>query len=547
MRYILNPYIALRSWMLVPYAYYIKGERNAKGLTAEEFAFLTECDGRSELPDEAESPLARKFLADGFIRKAENGDVLSDWSRPRLCPNRYFPAMNWMITGKCNYNCIHCFNAADNAPLMSEWSMDEADRLLDQARDCGINAFTITGGEPMLHKSFFEILEGIYARGMYVEELNTNGYFIDRQALDRMKDIGCVPLMKISFDGLGYHDWMRAHQGAEETALRAIRLCVENDFPVKVQTNMNRRNRDSMLKTAERLDAMGVAEMRIIRTTEAPRWVQNAGDACLTFEEYYDEALLLWQKYAQGEHTMDLTIWQFGTLYPRSGFYTLTAVNSCAGEYRSSAPVCKGNRGMVAVAANGNVFPCHQMSGYYEQHGDILGNAKREPLSQLLSGGPYLDEVCTTLGTLREKNTKCAGCAYFELCNGGCRAVALALTGDKLGVDPSKCLFWEQGYHKKIEALLPQYHTVYTGSNRISAAVCCLLSSERFNMRLFPLSRCCGGDTRSLASSFVTSRQSGSGRKEKVKSKAATRMTRTPLRSVCSRSTVRPAAVGLMG
>ena len=463
MCYILNPNIALRSWMFVPYAYYIKGERNAKGLTAEEFAFLTECDGRSELPDEAESPLARKFLADGFIRRAESSDVLSDWSRPRLCPNRYFPAMNWMITGKCNYNCIHCFNAADNAPLMSEWSMDEADRLLDQARDCGINAFTITGGEPMLHKSFFEILEGIYARGMYVEELNTNGYFIDRQALDRMKAIGCVPLMKISFDGLGYHDWMRAHQGAEETALRAIRLCVENGFPVKVQTNMNRRNRDSMLKTAERLDAMGVAEMRIIRTTEAPRWVQNAGDACLTFEEYYDEALLLWEKYAQGEHTMDLTIWQFGALYPRSSFYTLTAVNSCAGEYRSSAPVCKGNRGMVAVAANGNVFPCHQMSGYYEQHGDILGNAKREPLSQLLSGGPYLDEVCTTLGTLREKNTKCASCAYFELCNGGCRAVALALTGDKLGVDPSKCLFWERGYHKKVEALLPQYHTVYTG------------------------------------------------------------------------------------
>ncbi|MFQ9770846.1 MAG: SPASM domain-containing protein [Oscillospiraceae bacterium] len=61
------------------------------------------------------------------------------------------------------------------------------------------------------------------------------------------------------------------------------------------------------------------------------------------------------------------------------------------------------------------------------------------------------------------ENTKCASCAYFELCNGGCRAVALALTGDKLGVDPSKCLFWERGYHKKIEALLPQYHTVYTG------------------------------------------------------------------------------------
>ena len=232
MRYILNPYIALRSWTLVPYAYYIRGERNAKGLTAEEFAFLTECDGRNELPDRRKARWPTNSWQKGFIQKAENGDVLSDWSRPRLFENRYFPAMNWMITGKCNYNCIHCFNAADNAPLMSEWSMDEADRLLDQARDCGINAFTITGGEPMLHKSFFrDSRGGIYARGMYVEELNTNGYFIDRQALDRMKAIGCVPLMKISFDGLGYHDWMRAHQGAEETTLRAIRLCVENGFP----------------------------------------------------------------------------------------------------------------------------------------------------------------------------------------------------------------------------------------------------------------------------------------------------------------------------
>ena len=135
--------------------------------------------------------------------------------------------------------------------------------------------------------------------------------------------------------------------------------------------------------------------------------------------------------------------------------------------------MCKGNRGMVAVAANGNVSPCHQMSGYYEQHGDILGNAKREPLSQLLSGGPYLDEVCTTLGTLREKNTKCAGCAYFELLQRRLprgwrwrlRATSWA------SIRPNVCS-GERGYHKKIEALLPQYHTVYTGGYERRAKGC---------------------------------------------------------------------------
>ena len=96
---------------------------------------------------------------------------------------------------------------------------------------------------------------------------------------------------------------------------------------------------------------------------------------------------------------------------------------------------------------------------YYEQHGDILGNLKETPLRTLLSGGKYLDEVCTTLGVLRDKNEKCGKCRYFELCNGGCRAVALAITGNKLGIDPSKCLFWENGYVEKISAALPGYST----------------------------------------------------------------------------------------
>lgn len=228
-----------------------------------------------------------------------------------------------------------------------------------------------------------------------------------------------------------------------------------DDTPVQLDENF-----DSYLIHLIGLSEGDWVSMRIIRTTEAPRWVQNVGDACLTLEEYFNESLFLWQKYAQGDHNMKLTVWQFGTLYPKSKFYTLTAVNSCTGEYRDSAPVCKGNRGMVAVAANGNVFPCHQMSGYYEQHGDTLGNVKQIPLSQLLSGGKYIDEVCTTLGTLREKNEKCGKCEYFEHCNGGCRAIALALTGDKLGIDPSKCLFWGNGYDKKISEHLSGYSTV---------------------------------------------------------------------------------------
>lgn len=457
-KYILYPDIALRSWRLVPYAYYIRGERNARGLKKEEFEFLSGCDGVTV--QDGASPLARKFLACGMIRAAKEGEELSDWQKPRVCDNRYFPALNWMLTGRCNYNCLHCFNAADNAPLMSEFSIEEAKKLLDEAAACGINAFTLTGGEPMLHKHFFEIISGIYARGMYVEELNTNGFFINDEALDRFRSIGCDPLIKISFDGVGHHDWLRNRNGAEADALRAIRLCKEHGFRVKVQTNVHRKNVSSMLETARLMDGIGVEEMRIIRTTEVPRWNRNAAGATLELTEYYDRMLEFVGDYIREEHRMNIDIWQFLTLFPKNRAWRARPVECGSGEYRDSIPVCRGNRGMVAVAANGNVFPCMQMSGYYEARGDVLGNVKADGLQPLLREGKYLSEVCMTLGDLKSKNETCADCKYFRHCAGGCRAIGLTLTGDKCGSDLAKCLYFNKGYYEKTAALLDGWRNV---------------------------------------------------------------------------------------
>ncbi len=458
MSYILNPNIALRSWRLVPYAYYIKGVRDARGLKKDEFELLLKCDGKTELDDN--SPLVRKFSEYGTIAPARNGDELSEWQKHLDCDNRYFPAMEYAITGKCNYNCLHCFNAADNSPLMSEWTLGEAKAMLEQAQKCGVNAITLTGGEPMLHKNFFEIIEEIYKRGMYVAEINTNGHFIDQTALDRMKALGCTPIIKISFDGLGRHDWLRNREGAEKNALAALRLCKENGFETWAQTNVHRLNLETILPTAEMLDEMGIDEMRIIRTSESPRWKENAGDACLDVDEYYEKMFDFAEKYTQKPHKMDVDIWQFLTIFPSTAAFRVRPVECGEGEYRDSLPVCRGNRGKIAAAANGNVYPCLQLSGFYDAHGKILGNIKTEGLQPLLQSGKYLDEVCATVKTLAVNNTKCAGCKYFRYCVGGCRALAVGLTGDKFGSDPAKCVFFKNGWYGRITEMLDGWENI---------------------------------------------------------------------------------------
>lgn len=458
MKYILSSNIGLRSWHLVPFAYYVKGKRNAKGLKKDEYELMKLCDGTHDIED---SELLRSLVYRDLIRPAKEGEVLSSWQRELICDNRYFPAMNWMITGKCNYNCLHCFNAADNNRLQKEFSLEEAEKLVDEAFLCGINAFTITGGEPMLHPGFLDIIRMIYDRGMYVEELNTNGFFLTQEILDSMKSIGCMPLMKISFDGIGHHDWLRNREGAEKDALRAIRLCIENGFKVKVQTNVHRLNVDSMLETAIMLSNMGVYEMRIIRTTEAPRWVQNAKDACLSFEEYYDSMLNLIKEYIKTDCGMEIAIWQFARVKPKEKIYYSEAYKCPGGTYRDSIPVCKGNRGMVAVSADGNLYPCHQISGAYIQNGWFLGNVKTDGLKKHLRDGDYLRNVCATLKDLALHNETCASCKWFKHCCGGCRAIGTALTGDIFGTDSSKCLYFNGGYSDKLCEVLNDYSISY--------------------------------------------------------------------------------------
>lgn len=449
MYYKLSPEIALRSWKLVPYAYYIRGDRYAKGLKKEEFDLLCQCNGRHPIE---RNELLLSLERRGLCQPCEAGEDIEEWQKRKVCSNRYFPAVNWAITGKCNYNCLHCFMAADNAPLMSQFSWEECKHFIEECEQCGIQSFTLTGGEPMLHPQFLDILREIHRRGMRVIELNTNGSLITEEILLQMKEIGCKPQMKISFDGIGHHNWLRNHRNAEEKTLTAIKACLKEGFSVKVQTNVHKYNVDAMLATAEYMDSLGVDQMRIIRTSESPRWAENAGDACLSITEYYDTMLKFTSQFIEKPHRMAIDIWQFLLVYPDWQRYSKRPLGDF-GPYRDSYPVCRGNRGMVAVTANGNVFPCNQMSGYYEKNGDHLGNVKTDGLKMLLTDSRYLDEISHTVGELRRVNQKCGACQYFERCRGGCRAIALALTGDKMAPDPAKCAFFEGGYLEKTDEI----------------------------------------------------------------------------------------------
>jgi len=454
MYYKLTDHTALRSWQLVPYAYYTYGQRLASGLKEEEFNLLLKCDGNTALE---ESPLLEELINRDLCQVCEKGEVLGDWQKVRYCDNRYFPAMNWTITGKCNFNCMHCFMAADNSALMEEFSYDQAMNLLDGIEKTGMSTLSLTGGEPMLHPHFMEIVRECARRRIDINEVITNGSFITEEKLDEFISLGLSPIFKISFDGIGHHDWFRGMKGAEEKTLAAIKLVHDKGFSVLIQMNIHKDNVHTIMPTLKLFDEMGIEAIRIIRTTEAPRWNENGKDLCLGIEEYYDLSLKITEDYLKTNPQMDVDIWMFLQYSPRSRDYHLRPVEGGVKTYRASAPVCRGNRGMVAVIANGDIVPCNQVSGQMRLDKVLMGNVHATPLNKLLSEGPYLDSVTFTVGELQERNPECQACDYWKLCVGGCRACAYAFNGTMMSYDPIKCIYFKKGYMDQTIQLFSQF------------------------------------------------------------------------------------------
>lgn len=453
MFYRLKDNIALRKWRYVDRAIYIKNNENAVGISKEEFELLLKCDGEHDLePD----PYLANLLSLRYIEKCNQGDKPNPWSVLHEYDNYYFPRMNLMITGKCNLNCLHCFNAKDNAPLNTELSYEQIIDILDQANNIGVHAFTITGGEPLFHKRFLDIIRAIYERNMYVFELNTNGLLLTQSMLDEFKRLGCYPLIKISFDGVGYHNWIRQHPKAEELTLKAIELCVKNGFRVKAQVQVNRKNVDVMFKTAELLNRLGVCEMRIIRTTEAPRWEKNSPGSSLTIEEYYQRMMEFAKEYTHSQMKMTVDIWQLIRLHPVNKSYELMPIACSKDEFNIRIPMCKGNRGMIAVSSSGETVPCLQMSGYFLEKDISLGNLFKTPLKELVKDSPYLNLAMAPLLKQIVENDKCGNCKYYKACTGGCPALGLLYSknSDYYHEDITKCVFFENGWYDKITSEL---------------------------------------------------------------------------------------------
>lgn len=202
------------------------------------------------------------------------------------------PSLNQLyfyLTEGCNLACRHCWLSPKFDPDGNRYQtlpVELFDRAIHEAKPLGLSGVKLTGGEPLLHPRFEELLE-IIRREELALTIETNG-LLCTPAL--AAEIAKCPrrFVSVSIDGANAatHDQVRGMSGSFVQALQAVRNLAAADTPPQVIMTLMRCNIDqveAVVRMAEESGASSVKFNIIQPTGRGEKVREDAGE--LTIDE----------------------------------------------------------------------------------------------------------------------------------------------------------------------------------------------------------------------------------------------------------------------
>ncbi|MDE3222986.1 MAG: mycofactocin radical SAM maturase, partial [Acidobacteriota bacterium] len=181
--------------------------------------------------------------------------------------------LTWELTYACNLACTHCLSSSGRRDPR-ELSTAEAKALIDEIAAMQIFYVNVGGGEPMVRRDFFELIEYAVSSRVGVK-FSTNGTRLDAAAARRLAAMDYLDV-QVSLDGVDAttNDAIRG-DGSYAAARRAMdHLAAANFGPFKISVVMTRHN-VAQLDAFEALAASYGAQLRLTRLRPSGRGVDT--------------------------------------------------------------------------------------------------------------------------------------------------------------------------------------------------------------------------------------------------------------------------------
>ena len=337
----------------------------------------------------------------------------------------------WNLTNRCNLHCLHCYSKAslDSDDLLNTQKIFS---ILDDFADNKIKFVIFSGGEPLVRKDIFEIAKYAKQKGI-VTYLSSNGLYINKSnAKDIVENFNYIG---VSIDGdEESHDYFRGLKGSFKKSIEGMKYIQEAGGKVGIRFTMTKTNIQSLPFIFALSKKEGFAKIYLSHLVYSGRGAENV-EIDLSQQQRKDAVDFIIQKafeyYKNGDDIEIVTgnmecdaislLNYFEKNYPQYGDKLLRKLKSWGG---NSA----GNK-LFNLDSFGNVkpdpfFPKVLGNIFQNPFGEIWNNTQNELLNALKKSPRILEG-------------KCSNCKYLEICNGGSRSRAFAVSGNLWAEDPS--------------------------------------------------------------------------------------------------------------
>lgn len=330
----------------------------------------------------------------------------------------------WEITRSCNLSCAHCRASSKFGHYPGELSFFEAQELIDSIAAITNPILILTGGEPLMRPDIWGIID--YAREQDAQPvIGTNATLITPEIAANMAKHG-IPRISVSLDypTAEEHDAFRGEKGAFEGAVHGIKLAQEHGVGVQVNMTVTSMNHTRIGEMHQRCLDLGVDAFHIFLLVPTGRG-ENLRRVELTPDQY--EKALLWAYDLQQQSPLHIKPTDAPQYYRIVHQKTRESGSQTPAEQYGLDTMTRGCLGGITfcfISHTGDVQPC----GYFARQ---LGNVKEQDFADIWTNS----EVFAKLRDYSQLKGKCGVCEYKGVC-GGCRARALANTGDYLEEEP---------------------------------------------------------------------------------------------------------------
>ncbi|RLE39368.1 hypothetical protein DRJ17_01445 [Candidatus Woesearchaeota archaeon] len=307
----------------------------------------------------------------------------------------------WECTLECNMKCAHCGSYSDKAKP-NELTKKEILGILKELSNYGIERFVLTGGEPLLRKDIFEILQKAKELGIKTG-FSTNAYFISEENVGKIVKV--ADSIQVSVDSKKEtHDSFRKTKGAFDRAINAIKLLKKNGCKQVCMTS-----------TIGPFNLNELEELYSLAKENADLW--RVGTVMPIGRSSKNDLLFLTGK--QLKQLLDFVVEKMRGKFPILLGENLGYLGSYDKKiHKNDFFFCGIGILSCCIGSDGKIRGCPELPPNEEF---IVGDLRKKPFKEIWENSfeNYRDENYSMLPR------ECLECKDLSLCRGGCQVMRL--------------------------------------------------------------------------------------------------------------------------